>query len=167
MLAEFQELNEKFQGDIQRDAKTSQAQWSPSDQQKVDALSTLSRFQLSTDAARFHDAYEMFTPGMKNMMTFDRFVALENQFREQSGGMPVRTDTRATWYKDPPNASASGVFAAFNIRCSFRKIDVCEEVIILHEERNGEFRVMRQERNIMDKDNVQTFRALQEKSKGA
>lgn len=167
LMAEFQELNERMRRDLQRGAKTSQGQWSPSDQQKADALSMLSRFQLATDAARFHDAYEMFTPGMKNVLTFDRFVVLENQFLEQSGGMPIRSDTRTTWYKDPPNASTSGVFAAFNIRCSFRKIDVCEEVVILHEEPNGEFRVMRQERNIMDKGNEQKFRSSQGDNKGA
>lgn len=167
LIAEFKELNEKMRAGVERGAKTSQAQWSPSDQQKADAMATLSRFQLATDEARFRDAYDMFTAGMKDAMPFERFVAIENQFREQSGGIPVRTDTRTTWYKDPPNASASGVFAAFNIRCSFRKIDICEEVLILHQQRNGEFRVMRKERNVMDKANEQKFRASQEKGNGA
>jgi hypothetical protein len=109
----------------------------------------------------------MFTPGMKNMMSFDRFVALEQRFKEQSGGGPSRPETRATWYKDPPQGAAPGVYAAFNIRCSFQKINMCEEVVILHEQSNGEFLVMRQERNFVDKENEQRLRDAQEKKQGS
>ncbi len=108
----------------------------------------------------------MLTPGMKGMMPFERFVALEQRFMEQSGGEPSRTDTRATWYKDPPQAAAPGVYAAFNIRCSFKKINMCEEVVILHEQATGEFLVMRQERNFVDKENEQKLRDAQEKKQG-
>jgi Protein of unknown function (DUF4019) len=167
LMAEFAALNDKIRANVQGRAKTSQAQWSPSEQQKANALSTLSRFQLATDEARYQDAYEMFTVGMKAVLTFDRFVSNEREFQAQSGGTPVRADKRTTWYKDPPRATVSGVFAAFNIRCSYRKIDVCEEVIILHEERDGDFRVMRQERTVMDKENEQRLRASQQKSTGA
>lgn len=131
LIAEFQELNNKIAADIQRRSRAPKTQWSPSEEQKSRAIATLSRFLSATDDARYKDAYDMFTPGMKNMMSFDRFVALEQRFKEQSGGEPARPETRATWYKDPPQAAAPGVYAAFNIRCSFKKINMCEEVVIL------------------------------------
>lgn len=167
LMAEFRELNDKIRADIQRRSKSPMAQWSPSEQQKARATETLSRFLRATDEGRHKDAYEMLTSGMKAMMSFDRFVSLEKRFQEQSGGEPARADARATWYKDPPQASAPGVYAAFNIRCSFQKINMCEEVIILHEQGNGDFLVMRQERNFVDKDNEQKLRDLQDKKEGS
>ena len=89
------------------------------------------------------------------MMSFEDFEVAEKSFRAASGGDPVRTDTRVTWYNDPPHAAAPGVYAAFNISCQFRNIDACEEVLILHEQDNGEFLVMRQERNFGGKKSQQ------------
>src|SRR5260221_7853769 len=166
LMAEFQELNSKIAADIQRRSQSPKAAWSPSEEQKTRALAMLARFLSATDEARHKDAYDMLTPGMKGMMPFERFVALEQRFMEQSGGEPSRTDTRATWYKDPPQAAAPGVYAAFNIRCSFKKINMCEEVVILHEQATGEFLVMRQERNFVDKENEQKLRDAQEKKQG-
>ena len=151
LMAEFQALDEKIRGEIRGKTAQSPAQWSPSDLQRTKAESTLARFQLAIDEGRYADAYEMFTPGMKKMMTRERFVALESQFREESGGAAVRTETRTTWYNDPPNAAAKGVFAAFDLRTRFPNIATCAEVVILHEESDGQFSVMRKERTIVSK----------------
>lgn len=167
LIEEFQELNRKIAADIQRRSQAPKSQWSPSDEQNSRATATLQRFLAAIDEGRHKDAYEMLAPGMKGMMSFDRFVALEQKFKEQSGGEAARTDTRATWYKDPPKAAAPGVYAAFNIRCSFKRINMCEEVVILHEQSNGEFLVMRQERNFVDKENEQKLRDAQEKKQGS
>jgi hypothetical protein len=158
MVEQFKALNEQIRETVQ--AKASPSRWTPDDAQSKLALETLSQFHKAIDEARFEDAYQMFTPGMQRMMPLDRYVELENQFREKSGGEPVRPHQRVTWYKDPPGASAKGIFAAFNIRCAYRKIVLCEEVIILHDAGEGVFRVMRSERTVMDKDNEQKGRAL-------
>lgn len=167
LISEFEELNNKIVADMQRRPQAPKTQWTPSEEQKNRAVAALSRFLNATDEGRYQDAYEMMTPGMKDLMPFARFLAHEQRFNEQSGGEPARTETRATWYKDPPKASAPGVYAAFNIRCSFKKIKLCEEVIILYEQSNGEFLVMRQERNFVDKDNEQRLRDSQEKKRGS
>lgn len=167
LIAEFRELNDKIRADMERRSQAPKAQWSPSEQQKARATETLARFLRATDEGRWNDAYGMFTPSMKAMMPLDQFVSLEQRFQEQSGGEASRTGAQATWYKDPPQASAAGVYAAFNIRCSFKKINMCEEVIVLHEQSSGEFLVMRQERNFVDKDHEQKLRDLQEKKEGS
>jgi hypothetical protein len=167
LIEEFQELNRKIAADMQRRSQTPKSQWSPSDEQKNRAVTTLQRFLAATDEGRHTDAYDMLAPSMKGMMSFDRFVSLEQMFQERSGGEASRSDTRASWYKDPPQAAAPGVYAAFNIRCSFKKINICEEVVILHEQANGEFLVMRQERNFVDKQNEQKLRDVQDKKQGS
>jgi hypothetical protein len=165
LIAEFDELNNRMRADIQRRLKGDQAQWAPSEEQKKRAEATLARLQRAMDEGRHRDAYEMLTPGMKGLMSFDQFVSFEKAFQQQSGGEGSRTETRVTWYKDPPNAAAPGVYAAFDIRCTYRNINICSEVVILHEQDNGEFLVMRRERNFVDKDNEQKLRDRQDKGK--
>lgn len=152
LIAEFRDLNDKIRESIRKDREPGQSRWAPSEQQKMQAQTTFSKFFEATDNKRYREAYQLFTSGMKALMSFDQFVSHEQKFRSASGGNPVRSDIRATWYKDPPRAAAPGVYAAFDIRCRFENIEQCTETLILHQQENGEFLVMRHERNYVDKD---------------
>jgi hypothetical protein len=166
LIAEFTALNERIAQNAGRNQQPKQNQWAPTEQQKSRATETLGRFLAATDGTRYEEAYTMLTPGMKSMMTLEQFVSLEEHFRKKSGGEPKRADTRVTWYKDPPRA-APGVYAAFDIRCSYRNINMCAEVVILHEQENGQFLVLRQERNVVDKENEQRLQDRQNKRQGS
>lgn len=158
-------MNDKIRESASGKAKPGRSQWSPSEQQKQRAEKVLFQFLQATDGARYRDAYGIFTPGMKSMMPFERFASHEQTFRAASGGDPVRTDIHATWYNDPPKAAAPGVYAAFDIKCRFQNINLCTEVVILHEQENGEFLVMRHERNYVDKDTESELRERQRQRK--
>ena len=148
LMAEFQELNNQIRDSYSGTPGANQDKWAPSERQKARAMEIVSRYLLAINDGRYRDAYDLLTSGLQSMMPFEDFEVAEQSFRAASGGDPVRSDTRVTWYNDPPHAAVPGVYAAFNIRCRFRNIDVCEEVLILHEQGNGEFLVMRQERNL-------------------
>src|SRR5262245_19370595 len=158
LMAEFQALNDKMREAMNRKGQPPQQKWAPSDDHKTRATTTLSRFFAAIDESRYREAYELLTPGMRSLMSFDQFVSFEQDFKATSGGEPSRTDTRITWYKDPPKAQAPGVYAAFDIKCRFRNINTCAEVVILHEQSTGAFLVMRHERNYVDKDTEQRIR---------
>lgn len=165
LIAEFQEMNKRAIDTARGEPETGQGKWTPSAQQKSRAETVLSRFLKATDDGRYKDAYGLFTFGMKSLMTFERFVSHEKTFRTEAGGDPARSDIRTTWYNDPPKAEAPGVYAAFDIKCRFRNIDLCTEVVILHQQENGEFLVMRHERNYVDKDNEAELREQQRQRK--
>jgi len=167
LVADFQALNERMRETIAREKGSEKKGWVPSEQQKTRATNTVSRYLEAIDQGRYRDAYEQKTPGMKRMMSLDQFVSWEENFKAKSGGDPVRTDTRITWYKDPPKAQAPGVYAAFDIKCRFRNIDTCSEVMVLHEQSNGEFLVMRHELNFVDKGTERRMRESQKKREGS
>ena len=166
LIEEFQALNDKIREDMRRRATTGNPPWNPSDQQKSRAVETVSRYLAAIDGGRFREAYDFYSAGFKSMVPIEKFEAMEQNFRSTSGGDPVRTETRITRYKDPQNAPAPGVYAAFNITCKFKNINLCEEIFILHEQANGTFILNRQERNIVDKENEQKIRDLQENRRG-
>lgn len=165
LVDEFTELNKEIVESARKEPETSRDQWTPSARQKSRAEETRSRFLQATDDGRYQDAYGLFTSGMKSLMTFERFVSHEETFRTMAGGDPARSDIRVTWYKDPPGAAAPGVYAAFDITCRFRNIDLCKEVLILHEQENGEFLMMRHERDFVDKDTEARLREQQRQRK--
>ena len=146
LVAEFKALNEQIIESSRSRSDTGTGKWAPSEAQTTRATETLSRFTQAKDDARYRDAYAMFASATKSLLTLEQFTAYEENFRQQSGGDPVRSNPRITWYKDPPNAGAPGVYAAFDITCRYRNIESCHEVIILHEQPNGAFAVLRQER---------------------
>lgn len=112
-------------------------------------MAIATKFMRAMDSENYVAAHDLMTSGMKAMLPLNKFVSSEQEFWSMSGGEPVRSDIRVTWYKDPPRAQAPGVYAAIDVNCRYRNIEKCTEVIILHEEAGG-FRVMRHERNIFE-----------------
>jgi hypothetical protein len=100
-------------------------------------------------------------------MAFDEFVRIEAEVKEKTGGEASRTVTRTTWYKDPPQAPQPGVYVAFDLQCSYRNASLCTELLVLHEQADGEFQVTRHERNFIDKDAERELRDAEEKRRGS
>lgn len=165
LVADFQELNDQMREYMRRKSENDQTQWAPSAQQRSRADETLSRFLLAIDEARYRVAYGLLTPGMKSLMTSAEFVENEQYLHGQFGGRPVRSNIRVTWYKDPPQSQGPGVYAAFDITCRYRNINICAEVVILHEQDSGAFLMMRHERNFVEKDSEAKFLELQRQRK--
>ena len=159
LMADFQALNERARDEVRRQT------WRPTAEQDSRARALLARFQLALTEQRFADAYAMFTPMTKTMLSQEAFVTLEKQFVDRSGGGLAYKEPRITWYNDPPNAAAPGTYAAFDLACTARLINLCAEVVILHQQADGEFLVMRQERTAADRDAEQKLR--EQRGKGS
>ena len=165
LMEEFNALNQRTIAEVEQ--RTPKSTAGPSEQQKTRAAAVLARFFEALDALRHRDAYEMFTTRMKAMMAFDEFLGIENQVREKTGGAASRAITRTTWYKDPPQAPEPGVYVAFDLSCSYRNASLCTELLVLHEQADGEFLVTRHERNFIDKDAERKLRDAEEKRRGS
>lgn len=129
-------------------AQTTSERWAPSEVQKTQALEAAGSFLSAVDEKRFDEAYRMLATPLKSIMNFEQFRSLQLETRGPGGGTPVRTGTRVTWYDNPATAQAPGVYAALDIACRFPESAICEEVVILHEQANGSFHVMRHERTV-------------------
>lgn len=120
--------------------------WEPTHDQKMRAALTVSKFLALRDERRYEDAYEMLVPKLKELVPFEAFRQLEDQFADRSGGAPARGSMRLTWYQELPGAEP-GVYVQVNVVCRYRNIRVCEDVLLLHEQPDGGFLVVRQARN--------------------
>lgn len=146
LMREFEALNAAFRESLGDGPEQRQGQWAPSEQQKSDAVATMERYLRAVDESRYKDAYDSLTSGMRSIMTFMEFAAVEQDFRSSAGGPSMRSNVRVTWYNDPPQAAAPGVYAAFDITCQYTAFKWCAEVLILHQQDDGRFLVMRHER---------------------
>ncbi len=135
-----------------------QVPWSPSDTDKGHAEQTFRDYLKALAEARFDDAYALLTPGMQSLMSLDQWRDSENEFSRVSGGSPRYGNIRATWYKDPAGAPLPGVYVAFDLDCRYENINRCHQVLMLHQQADASFRVMRHERNFMDKTNEAAIR---------
>lgn len=123
-----------------------QAEWSPSEADKSQSEQVLRDFIRALGDSRLEEAYEMLTPGMQELMPFDRWRQSEIEFWNTSGGSARYRNVKATWYKDPPGASLPGVYVAFDLDCQYENISLCHEILMLHQQSDGSFRIMRHDR---------------------
>ena len=123
-----------------------QAQWSPDDTDKSQSERVLRDFIRALGDSRYEEAYEMLTPGMQELTPFDQWRQSKIEFRNLSGGSARYRNVTATWYKDPPGASLPGVYVAFDLDCRYENISLCHEILMLHRQSDGSFRIMRHDR---------------------
>lgn len=126
--------------------------WQPSDQVKQEAVDTVDIYIQTVNQKKFTQAYKMLSSGMQSLSTEEEWSQYQVEFHKASGGDALYTNVRVTWYKDPEGASAPGIYAAFDLECKYKNINICDEVIILHKENFDPFRIMRHERNYIDKE---------------
>lgn len=155
-VEQFSLLNDQMIQGMQAESQKTPAQpekkWAP-DEKQIKAANDLARQYLKLlDEGRYQEAYTLLAPGMQKLMSFKEWSRHSEEFRQESGGSPVHETAKLTWYKDPPDAAYPGVYAAFDLNCRYRNIPLCTETLILHQQETGEFRVMRHEQNIADKE---------------
>ena len=148
LIAEFHKLNRQMRDALQAQADKARGAFVPSAAQKQSAERAVALYLKAIGEGRYADAYAMLAPEMTAKMRMDQFVAFEGDFHEKSGGGLKLGQIRVSWYKDPPNASAPGVYAAFDILSRYDNIERVRHTIIVHEA-IGQFRVLRHERNIL------------------
>lgn len=149
LVADFEALNEQMRQYIARDRQTGQSGWTPTPEQQERAEKTAIEFLQAAENRHYTVAYEMYTQGTKALMSRAEYQSLVEGTISDLGSLPTRTGMRVTWYNDPPNAAAPGVYAAFDINCEHPKLQACSQGLILHEQSDGQFLVMRQERTLV------------------
>jgi hypothetical protein len=128
-----------------------QTEWVPSDADKVRAEQTFREYVKALRESRFGDAYAMLTPSMQQTVSEDRWSQREKEFEQASGGSPRYANIHATWYKDPQGAPLPGIYVAFDFDCRYANIDLCHEMLMLHQQSDTNFLVVRHERTLAER----------------
>ena len=147
LIVEFRDMNEKAAQAVRRGA---QSQWRPTrEQEELVERQTLAYFS-AKDSGKYQEAYSLFSPSQRQMISLERWISLAQQFNSRAGPVKSRKIKKVTWYKDPPNA-APGIYAAVDFAGEFANIDVHCGFVAWKMQEDGSFLVVREEENFIDK----------------
>ncbi|MCX7554852.1 hypothetical protein OS175_13310 [Marinicella sp. S1101] len=135
-----------------RTEKNSDVVFVADDQLKQQAMSAFDTYKGLLNKKKYKTAYEMLTAVNQNISPYKRWKKDKQAFRKSVGGAGEFVDLKLTWYKDPPNAAGPGIYVAFDYGCVYPNLELCSGVLIFHQDESGEFKVIREETNMMDKE---------------
>lgn len=117
--------------------------------ERVEAFSR--QYFLAQDEGRYRDAYGMMTASQQQLLPFSRWNFLEQDFGARAGKLIRRDIRKVTWYRDPPQA-APGVYAAVDFAGEYANTSLYCGYLVLSQQADGTFLVLREERNVIDKE---------------
>lgn len=103
------------------------------------------------DGARYELAYDQIDATMRAYLKPDLYRAQAAQFNAEAGRAAERRVTRLTWYRDPADAPAPGIYVAADFRSRFANIDLHCGYVMWHQDKDGRFRIVREEQSFIDK----------------
>lgn len=156
--------NERFKKRLQRQVAARASRFSPSEKMQEAAKAALTAFLEAYDAGDFDRAYAMLAPAMKASITQERYRDLGVRTHERITGAANRETPKESWYVDPPNAPVKGVVAAFDIKCGYENMAVCKETLLLHQQTDGSFLVLRHEAVFIDADTMKKIMERQQQT---
>ena len=129
----------------------------PDNQLKQQAQNAFDTYKGLLNKKKYKTAYDMLTAGNQKISPYKRWKKDKQAFRKSAGGAGEFVDSKLTWYKDPPDAAGPGIYVAFDFNCVFPKLERCSGVLIFHQSESGEFKVIREETNMMDKKTAESM----------
>lgn len=103
------------------------------------------------DGGQYDRAYALIAPSMQSYLKPDLYAAESARFNAEAGKAEERRVTRLTWYRDPPDAPAPGLYVAADFRSRFPNIYLHCGYLMWHQEADGRFRLVREEQSFIDK----------------
>lgn len=125
--------------------------WTPSVELEHGAREALDDFLGDLDGGRGPEAYNSLVAANRRDQSLATFSLQLAKFNTLAGAVRERRITQLTWTKDPANAPAPGVYAAFDLTSRFANVDRhCGYVVLYQSPNGGAFQVMRQEYAYID-----------------
>ncbi len=125
--------------------------WIPSEDLEQAARNALADYFAAQDSGRLPAAYARLSDIQTQHLSFEEYSKIARTFNDKVGALIERRITTLTWTKDPPQAPAPGVYAAFDLVGRFAKADrYCGYLILYQPPAGGGFGVMREESNFLD-----------------
>lgn len=125
--------------------------WEPTDADMKTVLDLTVRYFAARDAGRYREAWSLLTPSMQEMSPLAEWQARQTAFNRRAGGGLGRRPVAVTWYDNPPNAPAAGIFAAVDFVGESEKLRfVCGYLVWLRQP-DGSWRLTREEEGTLER----------------
>lgn len=102
------------------------------------------------DEGRYDLAYALIAPSMQSYLKRDLYAAESARFNAEAGAARERRVMLMSWYRDPPDAPAPGLYVAADFRSLFPNIRLHCGYLMWHQEADGRFRLVREEQSFID-----------------
>lgn len=123
--------------------------WRPTDVQQGIILELTRRYFRFKDTGDFGQVPQLLAPSL----SFADWRAAAEKFSKQAGEVRYRKVEKVTWYKDPPNGPAPGVYAAVDFRGQFANVDIYCGFVVWHRGHDGIITgLLREEQNYISRD---------------
>ena len=132
----------------QQVAASAPSGWRPDKAMFAEMKAALDRFLALRDKGDKAAAYAMLTPAMKARMAAEYWMAGV----DLRGPLKQRAFREYSWYVDPPEASAKGVYLAADFIGSYESAPVYCGYVMVHRARDGKIGISRMEENVILKD---------------
>lgn len=126
------------------------AGWSPSEEQKLLAWETFSRYMEMLSDKEYARAFAFHSDSFRNEYGMQQWVRLEDEFRKTAGDDVWYSDFRATWSRDWEVSDDAGISVQFNYSCSFGKTGRCRGVVKMYSGNGRDYHVTHHRRHLID-----------------
>ena len=104
--------------------------------------------------------YEQVREILGPALPFEDWLAVAEKFDKQAGEVRHRRVEKVRWYKDPPNGSPPGIYAAVDFTGEFANIGIYCGVVVSHQGQDGIITgLLREEQNYISREIQQKLTA--------
>jgi hypothetical protein len=128
--------------------------WKPTPADVSRVLDLTSRYFSARDSGRYRDAWNLLTHSMQEMEPLADYRARQIGFKARAGGGLKREPVAVTWYDNPPNAPAGGIFAAVDFVGESGKLQLLCGYLMWLRQPDGSWRLTREEEGSLDRSTV-------------
>ena len=128
--------------------------WEPTPEDEGRVMELTARYFAARDSGRDSDAWSLLTPSMQEMEPLADYRARQSLFRARAAGRVKRSPVALTWYDNPPNAPAGGIFAAVDFVGESSRLQLLCGYLIWLRQPDGSWRLSREEEGSFDRGSV-------------
>jgi hypothetical protein len=137
--------------------------WRPSDKDSQAVIDTVTKFFAAKDSGNIAASYALLDGGMG--LSFNEWKSTSEDSAAKTGAATAHKVVKLTWYKDPQDAPAPGVYAAADFVDHYEKVTDCG-YLSLHRRSDGSFLVVHEQDGfISDQSNMTAAQLAELKTK--
>jgi hypothetical protein len=161
MFAEYQQMNERINANMRGGGTLAPSKAAtgvidePAGQGAV-VRGVLDKFLSEYDLAIGDGGWSLLSPGLQQLTSLEKWQSDRVQFLRSAGVVAGHDIEKITWYLNPPQSQALGLYAAYDLSCRYALLFYCGEVVILYSLKEGDpFAVMRHEHDVVTRESAQ------------
>jgi hypothetical protein len=162
MFAEYRQMNERMSANMRGSGIAPVAPKAapgvidePAGQGMV-VRGLLDKFLSEYDQMDGDAGWSLLSPGLQQLTPLEKWQSDRVQFLKSAGVVAGHDVEKITWYLNPPQSQALGLYAAYDLSCHFALLFYCGEVVILYSPKVGDpFTVMRYEHDVVTHESAQ------------